>query len=105
MTSLEAILLGAMLGTLAASVTALFLFFTRSARRVRNMLAIGAGYVFVGGSAIGSLILLLSIGDQLGVGRKSSQHAFALDAYLVAYGASTLLAGRAELRWRKSVGL
>jgi hypothetical protein len=103
MTNFEAAFVGCMLGILAASVSSLFMFLARSARIVRNMLAIGTGYVLIGSSAIGSLILLLSITNRLGIARKSSQREFALYAYTIPYAVISFLTIRAELKWRKSI--
>jgi hypothetical protein len=105
MSNLQAIFLGFAFGLLAGGVVGTFLFFTRSARRVRNALALGLGYILVGGSALGSILLLFTISDHLGVSRRSAEHYSSLYAYTVSYATITFLAIRAELRWRKRIGL
>jgi hypothetical protein len=105
MVNSTAILLGLALGSAAAIVLALFLLLTRATRRVRNVLAIGVGYVVMGSSAIGSALLLLVVSDRLGIGRHSSQHYAALYAYAISYACGCALAVRGEIRWRRSVGL
>jgi len=93
------VLLGLTLGSATAIVSALFLFFTRPARRARNLLAIGFGYIVVGGSVIGSLMLLLR-----SVGHHGAQHFFALLTYTITFVCGVLLTAREEIRWRRSVG-
>jgi drug/metabolite transporter (DMT)-like permease len=105
MVNSTAILLGVALGSAAAIVLGLFLLLTRAARRVRNIVVIGVGYVVIGSSAIGSALLLLAICDRLGIGRHSSQHYAALYAYAISYACGCVLAVRGEIRWRRSVGL
>ena|SRR5215471_19341632 len=105
MTNLQAMLLGFAFGLLAGAITATFLFFTRSARRLWNAFALGLGYVLVGGSALGSILLLFRISDGVGVGRRSAEHYSSLYAYTTCYAIVTFLAIRAELKWRKRIGL
>jgi len=105
MTNLQAMLLGFAFGLLAGGVTAAFLYLTRAPRRVRNALALGLGYILVGGSVLGSILLLFSISDHLGVGPRSAEHYFSLYAYMACYAVVTFLAIRAELKWRKRIGL
>jgi len=105
MTILQAMSLGFACGLLAGGVAAALLFFTRSARRVRNAIALGLGYMLVGGSALGSILLLFSMSDHLGVGRRSAEHYSSLYAYTVCYAIVTFLAIRADLKWRKRIGL
>lgn len=105
MTNVQAMFMGLAFALFAGGVTAAFLFFTRSARRMRNVLALGLGYILVGGSALGSILLLFSISDHLGVGRRSAEHYSSLYAYTVCYAVVMFLAIKAELRWRKRIGL
>jgi hypothetical protein len=105
MATWAAILLGLVLGSLAAGVLALFLGFTRAARRVRNPFVICLGYTVVGISAIGSVLALLTICDRLGIDRHGPQHYNALYAYTVSYACEVFVFVRREARWRQSVGL
>ena len=105
MTNVQAILLGLSFGMSAGFVTATYLFLTRAARRARNRTVIASGYFLVGGSALTSLVLLLNIGDRLGMGRHSAQHYSSLYAFMVACAALTFVGVRAEFKWRKSVGI
>jgi hypothetical protein len=105
MTNTTAILLGLALGSAAGVILGLFLLLTRAARQVRNLAVIGAGYVVIGISAIGSVLLLLAISDRLSIGRHSSQHYAALYAYAISYACGGVLAVRGEIRWRRLVRL
>jgi MFS family permease len=105
MTNLEATLLGLFLGLLTGLVAATFFFFARPLRRVHGKLSILLGAVLVGGSAIGSIILLAVIGDRFGVSRRSDQHYVSLYAFTLAFSVLVALTLRADLKWRKSIGL
>lgn len=102
---LLAISLGLVLGSWAGGVLGWFLVFTRQYRRVRNRLAIGLGYLVIGVSSVGTLLLLLRTLERMGVGLHSSQRDAAVFAYAIGYGGILLLAGRSEIKWRRSVGL
>ena len=104
MTSVQAILLGLLFGAIGASGSALFLLFTRPFRRTNNRLALGAGILVIGGSALCSVYILFYIGDRLGIGRDSSLHYASLYAYTASYLIIAMLGLRAESRWRKSIG-
>jgi hypothetical protein len=95
-----AVLLGVAFGGAPAIVSAVFLFFSRSARQARNLLTIGVGYAVVGGSVIVSLVLLLST-----VGQHSYNRFSAILAYAISYVFGILLLAREEIKWRKSVGI
>jgi hypothetical protein len=66
---------------------------------------IGLGYVLVGTVSIGSLLLLFSFCDTVGIVPRSSSGNAALSAYTISCTSVILFTIRAELRWRKSVGL
>jgi MFS family permease len=104
MTNLEATLLGLFFGSLTGLVAATFFFFGRPLRQTHGKLSILLAAVLVGGSAIGSTILLAVIGDRFGVGRRSDPHYFSLYAFSLAFGVIAALTLRADLKWRKSIG-
>jgi hypothetical protein len=103
MTNLEAILLGLFFGSLTGLVAATFFFFARPLRRMHGKLSTLLGAALMGGSAIGSIILLAIIGDRFGVGRRSDKHYFSLYAFTLAFSVLTALTLRADLKWRKSI--
>ena len=103
--TLTPILFGAGLGALLSGLLGSYLVVTRSYRRVRNPLAIGFGYIFFIGSSMASLLLLIRALEALGVQRHSPQGDAALFSYIVGLACGVFLAGRGEVRWRKSVGL
>jgi hypothetical protein len=105
MTNLEAILLGLFFGSLTGLVVATFFFFARPLRRMHGKLSILLGAALMGGSVIGSIILLAVIGDRFGVGPRSDKHYFSLYAFTLAFGVLMALTLRADLKWRKSIGL
>jgi hypothetical protein len=55
-------------------------------------------------SVVGSVVLLLTVLGRMGVERTLQGDA-ALWAYAASVACGVFLAGRAEIRWRKSVGL
>jgi hypothetical protein len=101
---LVTISLGLVLGSWASGLCGWILWSTRSYRRVRNMLVIYLAQLLVIASAVGSLLLLLTTLEGMGIGRTPRR-----DAAVLAYAASLVcgafLAGRAEISWRRSVGL
>jgi hypothetical protein len=105
MTNLEATLLGLSFGSLTGLIAATFFFFARPLRRMHGKLSILLAAFLVGSSAIGSIILLALIGDRCGVGRRSDQHYFSLYAFTLAFSVLAALTLRADLKWRKSLGL
>ncbi len=96
---------GMLLGSAWAGAVGWYLLLTRSYRQVRNLIVIGLGYVLVGTVSIGSLLLLFSFCDVMGIPRQSSSHYAALYAYTISSTCVMFFAVRAETRWRKSVGL
>ena len=103
--TLSLILFGAGIGALLSGLFGSYLVVTRSYRRVRNPLAIGFGYILFIWSSVASLLLLIRVLEGLGVQRHSSERDAALYSYTVALACGVFLAGRGEVRWRKSVGL
>jgi hypothetical protein len=81
------------------------LFFTRSSRRARNQYVIRLGQLLVGALAIGSLLLLSRLWEQIGLVLHSSAYYMSLYAFVVSSVCVMFFAVRAEARWRKSSGL
>jgi RsiW-degrading membrane proteinase PrsW (M82 family) len=103
MTNLEATLLGLFFGSLTGLVVATFFFYGRTLRQKHGKLSILLATVLVGGSAMGSIVLLAVIGDRFGVGRRSDQHYSSLYAFSLSFAMITVLTLRADLKWRKSL--
>jgi hypothetical protein len=101
---LATISLGLVFGSLASGVCGWILWSTRPYRRARNMLVIYlvqlVFIVLVGGS----VLLLLTALAGMGIGRTPKRDA-AVWAYAASFACGAFLTGRAEIRWRKSVGL
>ena|SRR6266404_1696905 len=95
---------GAGLGGLVPGLLAWYLVGTRQYRRTGNLLIIGLGYFLLLATSVGSLLLLISGLEGLGVGRHSQRDA-AVYAYTASLACGVFLAGRSEIRWRRSVGL
>jgi hypothetical protein len=102
---LIAISAGLLLGSAWAATVGGYLLLTRSYRQVRNLIVIGFGYLVVGTVSIGSLLLLFLFCDIMGFVRPSPSYHAALYSYAFSSTCVVFLAGRAESRWRKSVGL
>jgi hypothetical protein len=102
---LIATLAGLLLGSAWAGAVGWYFFLSRSYRRVRNLIVIGLGYLLVGTLGIGSLLLLISFCDLMGITRQSSSHDAALYAYTISCTCVVFFVVRAEIRWRKSIGL
>jgi hypothetical protein len=102
---LIATLAGLLLGSACAGAVGWYFLPTRSYRQVRNLIVIGLGYLFIGTVGIGSLLLLISFCDVMGIAGKGSSHYAALYAYTISLTCVAFFAARAEIRWRKSVGL
>jgi hypothetical protein len=102
---LIAIFAGLLLGSAWAGAVGWYFFLSRSYRQVRNLIVIGLGYLLIGTLGIGSLLLLFSFCDFMGIARQSFSHYAALYAYAISCACVVFFVGRAELRWRKSVGI
>ena len=96
---------GLLFGSAWTAAVGCYLFLTRSYRRVRNPIVIGLGYLLVGTVGIGSLLLLFSLCDVMGIARQSSPRDAALCAYTLSCTCVMFFVVRSEIRWRKSVGL
>jgi hypothetical protein len=96
---------GLLFGGAWTATVGCYLLLTRSYRRVRNPIVIGLGYLLVGTVGIGSLLLLLSLCDAMGIARQSSSLYTGLDTYAISSACVMFFVGRSEIRWRKSVGL
>jgi len=102
---LIATLAGLLLGTAWAGAAGWYLLLTRSYRRVRNLIVIGLGYLLFPALCIGSLLLLFSFCDMVGINHRSSSGSAALYAFAISCASVMFFIVRAESRWRKSVGL
>ncbi len=100
-----AVSLGVMLGSWASGVWGLFLWLTRSHRRVRNMLVIGLGYIVIGISSLGSLLVFLGTLERMEIRRGTIPDNVAMCAFTVSFAFVAGSALRSEFRWRRSVGL
>ena len=96
----EAIIWGLCFGSLSGSILFFYLLLTRASRRLRNKLALLAGYVLIPGSAIGCLLLLFQV-----ISGHSPQQRIAQVAYTISFAVVGVLGLRSQLRWRKVVGL
>jgi hypothetical protein len=96
---------GLLFGSIWAGAVGEYLLLTRSYRQNRNLVVIGLGYLLVGTVSIGSLSLLLLFCGTMGIVRHSLPDNAAVCAYAISSACVLLFAGRAELPWRRSVGL
>jgi hypothetical protein len=102
---LVAISLGFVIGSWASGVTGLLLVLTRRYRLVRNPFVLSLCYIVWPALTLGSLLLLGTTLELIGVGVPSSQHDAALFACAISFLCGVLIAVRGEIRWRKSIGL
>jgi hypothetical protein len=102
MVGLIAVLLGLLLGLAWTGAVFFYLASTRPYRRERNLLAIRTGYIAVGILAPGSLFLLLSLCNRLGIDFHSRTHDASMWAYILGTGCIVFFGVRAEIRWRKT---
>jgi hypothetical protein len=103
--TLIAIFAGLLFGSAWVGAMGWYLLLTRSYRQVRNLIFIRLGQLLVGIVSIGTLLLLFSFCDAMGITRQSSPYDAALYAYATSSACAMFFAVRAEIRWRKSVGL
>ena len=90
------ILLGLALGSLTSGLCAWFFIMTRRYRKTRRFSVIAfcqAAFVILCGGSAYWIIGALPAGDLAGV------------AYIIALGAGALITYRAEMRWRKEIGI
>jgi hypothetical protein len=100
---LVAISLGLIFGSWASCGFVLLLFLTRRYRKVRNRFVLGLAYIVFPASTVGSVLLLLTTLELIGVG--SPQHDAAMFACAISFACGVSIGVRGEIRWRKSVGL
>ncbi|MGB2668350.1 MAG: hypothetical protein WAK48_30470 [Candidatus Acidiferrum sp.] len=98
-------LAGLLLGCAASGTVYLYLLRSRPYRKLNNRVVILLGQLLVLISVGGGLFLLLFICERLEIPRRSTPFYAAIDAYIVCSASVVFLAFRAEIRWRKSVGL
>ena len=105
MKSLIAASMGLILGSFGAGLPSLFLWLTRSHRKVGNLYAIHLGKIVVGVSSVLPLFVLIEVSDRLNLGHGTPQGDAALYAYTASFILVTCITLRSEWMWRKSVGL
>ena len=103
--SLIATLVGLLLGRASAGAASWCLLLSRSHRKVNNRFVIHLTQLFVVISIGGGLFLIQVFDEHLGIKPRSSPYYAAQFAYAISVVCVVFLAIRAELRWRKSVGL
>ncbi len=99
------IIAGLVFGVSWTALVAAYLFYTRSSRMANNQYVIRLGQLLVGGLSIGSLLLLLRLGEQIGFVIRTHPYYMSLYTFVLSSGCAMFLAVRAETRWRKSSGL
>lgn len=99
------IMQSAALGWVVSGLFACYLVATRSWRKAGNRLVIGFGYILFLTSLWGSLLLLIRVMARLDAARQFSPRDAAAYAYAASFACGVFLVLRAEIRWRKSVGL
>jgi hypothetical protein len=97
--------LGLIIGTWASGVWFGFFWLTRSYRRVRNRLVIGLGYLVLGLSTLGPLLVFLRSLERMNIRHDTIQAHAATGAYTIGFASMAALTFWSEVRWRKSVGL
>jgi hypothetical protein len=102
---LVAILAGLALGSGCAGAVGWSLILTRSHRIVKNRFVIRLGQVVVLISMCGGLLLLQVLDEYMDIKRHSPPYYAAVYAYIFGCICVLFFALRAELRWRKSVGV
>ena len=100
-----AISLGLIFGSWASGVMGLLLVITRRYRLVRNPFVLGLCYIVWPALTLGSIFLLGTTLDLIGVGRLSSQQDAAGLACAISFACGVFIGLRVEIRWRKSIGL
>jgi predicted membrane channel-forming protein YqfA (hemolysin III family) len=96
--------LGLVLGSWVSGVIGAFFVLTRPRRRVGKLPFIIFSYVVIGTVSISTLYLLLYSLDYMGFSRGPEGDA-SLCAYIFSLACGVFLIGRAEMKWRKAVGL
>jgi hypothetical protein len=96
---------GLFVGVLCYGTLGWLLWFTRPYRKARNPFVLGLLYLLFPALGIGSLLLLRQIDENLGIARRSSFYYPGLYSYVVGLTSVAVIVIRAEIRWRKSIGL
>lgn len=99
------LIVGLVFGASWTALVAAYLFYTRSSRMARNQYVIRLGQLLVAGLALGSLVLLLRLSEQMGLVIHTPPYYTMLYAFVLSSGCVIFFTGRAEIRWRKSSGL
>ena len=94
-----------MVGSALSGLMALLFAVTRPYRRALNRLVIFFSQIVFAELAIGSLLLVLRISEGVGLGPHTERLYAAIPAFAITLIAGEILVIRAELSWRKSVGL
>ena len=97
--SMVAALVGLAFGMACSGVIAGYFVATRPYRKVRNLFAIGLGYVVISASVVGGLLLLL------GAVLHSSHKDFATFAFAVTLAVGVAMTVWREFLWRKAEGI
>jgi hypothetical protein len=98
-------IVGLVFGVSWTALVAAYLFYTRSSRMAHNQYVIRLGQLLTGGLAIGSLLLLLRLSEQIGLVIHTPPYYTSLYAFVLSSGCVMFFAVVAENRWRKSSGL
>jgi hypothetical protein len=96
------VLLGLVLGGLACVAVGAFFVVTRTRRRLGQLPIILFGYLFVGALLTGPVVALAYFPERVGIQRLDDPMLYGY-ALSMACGAFFIL--RAEMKWRKAVGL
>jgi hypothetical protein len=102
---LVAVLAALMIGGAFSGVMALLLVVTRPYRRGLNRPVIHFGQLLAAGLGVGSVLLVLKTCDGLGLKPHTNQWYAAILAFAIGMVGGEIPTIRAEIRWRKSVGL
>jgi len=103
--TIVAALAGLLIGCALAGATGVLFVITRTYRRTLNRLVIFATELMFVGLMIASILLVGKISSFLGIGRHSGGWSAAMAGFLTAFLGGEILIFRAEIKWRKSVGL
>ena len=96
----SAMLLGAVTALGVSLIAVSYSSLSRAARNARNFIAIGFGYVFLPGLAIGSLVLMRNGFDYFRIFSEKTWHC-TLISFGAIWGCAVFIIGRRELAWRK----
>jgi hypothetical protein len=97
---LGSVLVGSMLGGLSSGLVAAFFTATRTRRMTGKLPIILFGYLVVASLLTGPMIVLVYFPQYIGI-----QDSYSLFGYAFSMVCGVVLTIRAEMRWRKAVGL